>query len=86
MRCKAVCPGTLVPAILALSSLFLIGPRSSATAKDSVPCCSEIAPRRLCSPCGALNNVFNSMLLLVSVQPQCRCCAVGPWVYREWGV
>ena len=77
MRGKAVCPGILVPAILALSSLFLIGPPPSATAKDSLPCCSEIAPCELCFPYGALNNGFNSMLLLVSVQPRRRFCAVG---------
>src|SRR5574337_1967053 len=69
MRHKAVYPGILVLVVLALSSLFLIGPRSSATAQGTAPCCSEIAPRELDFPYYALDNGFNSTLLLVSDSP-----------------
>jgi hypothetical protein len=69
MRSKAVYPGTLVLLVLALSSLFLTGPRLGTSAQDATPCCSEVGPRELDFPYYALNNGFNSTLLLVSDSP-----------------
>jgi hypothetical protein len=69
MRHKAVYPGILFLVVLALSSLFLIGPRLGTSAQDATPCCSEVAPRELDFPYYALNNGFNSTLLLVSDSP-----------------
>lgn len=69
MRHRDVYPGILVLVVLALSSLLLIGPRLRTRAQTPAPCCTDVAPRELDFPYYALDNGFNSTLLLVSDSP-----------------
>jgi hypothetical protein len=73
MWCKAIYPGILVPIVLALFSLFFLSaPRSGLKAQSTTNCCGlnpPTGPRELDFPYYALNNGFNSTLLLVSDSP-----------------
>ncbi|HEV2245645.1 MAG TPA: M23 family metallopeptidase [Terriglobia bacterium] len=72
MRHKALYPGILVLAVLALSSLFVIGPRLGTKAQSTTACCGTnppTAPREIIFPYYSLADGFNSTLLLVSDSP-----------------
>lgn len=73
MRRKAVYPGMLILAVLALSSLFLMNPYPGTKAQATTNCCGPnptTAPREIVFPYYSLADGFNSTLMLVSDSPK----------------